>query len=171
APDRPDLHRARSRRPPLRPGVCPRGASEGGIRQRRRGGRQARRRGRGDGVRASGPLGAVWQGWAKPGRGDRAHGRAVLTTEETVNAFNEAFGAHDVDRVMALMTDDCVFENTLPPPDGERHLGQEYGVRFWETFFRDSPEARFEAEEMIVAGDRAVVRWRFDWGGGHVRGV
>ncbi len=24
---------------------------------------------------------------------------------------------------------------------------------------------------MIVAGDRAVVRWRFDWGSGHVRGV
>jgi len=72
---------------------------------------------------------------------------------------------------MSLMTDDCVFENTLPPPDGERFVGQTDVRRFWDTFFRDTPQARFEAEEMVVAGDRAVVRWRFDWGGGHVRGI
>jgi hypothetical protein len=24
---------------------------------------------------------------------------------------------------------------------------------------------------MVVAGDRAAVRWRFDWGSGHVRGI
>lgn len=95
----------------------------------------------------------------------------ALTTEQTVNAFNEAFGRHDVDGVMALMTEDCVFENTLPPPDGERHVGQEDVRKFWDAFFQETPQARFEAEEMIVAGDRAVVRWRFDWGSGHVRGV
>jgi ketosteroid isomerase-like protein len=93
------------------------------------------------------------------------------STEETVNAFNEAFGRHDVDAVMALMTDDCIFENTLPPPDGERHTGQADVRRFWEKFFADTPKARFEAEEMVVAGDRAVVRWRFGWGDGHVRGI
>jgi ketosteroid isomerase-like protein len=93
------------------------------------------------------------------------------STEATINAFNEAFGRHDVDAVMALMTDDCIFENTLPPPDGERHVGQKAVRKFWETFFTESPHASFEAEEMVVAGDRAVVRWRFDWGGGHVRGI
>jgi predicted ester cyclase len=72
---------------------------------------------------------------------------------------------------MALMTEDCVFENTLPPPDGERHVGHVAVRRFWDTFFRDTPQARFEAEEMVVAGDRAAVRWRFDWGSGHVRGI
>jgi hypothetical protein len=24
---------------------------------------------------------------------------------------------------------------------------------------------------MVVAGDRAAVRWRFDWGDGHIRGI
>ena len=72
---------------------------------------------------------------------------------------------------MSLMTDDCVFENTLPPPDGERFAGQAAVRKFWSDFFRDTPQARFEAEEMVVAGDRAVVRWRFDWGEGHVRGI
>ena len=93
------------------------------------------------------------------------------STEATINAFNEAFGRHDVDRVMALMTDDCVFENTLPPPDGERHVGQVAVRKFWTDFFTSTPQARFEAEEMVVAGDRATVLWRFDWGSGHVRGI
>ena len=96
---------------------------------------------------------------------------AGASTEDTVNAFNEAFGRHDVDAVMRLMSDDCVFENTLPPPDGERVVGQAAVRRFWERFFADTPRASFVAEEMFVAGDRAVVRWRFDWGDGHVRGV
>ncbi len=41
-------------------------------------------------------------------------------TLEIVERFNEAFNRHDVDAVMRLMTEDCVFENTRPAPDGER---------------------------------------------------
>jgi ketosteroid isomerase-like protein len=93
------------------------------------------------------------------------------STEATVTAFNEAFGRHDVDAVMALMTDDCIFENTLPTPDGERYVGAGAVREFWSKFFHDSPRAAFETEEMVVAGDRAVVRWRFDWGDGHIRGI
>jgi hypothetical protein len=29
----------------------------------------------------------------------------------------------------------------------------------------------FSAEEVIDAGDRVVTRWRYDFDGGHVRGV
>ncbi len=93
------------------------------------------------------------------------------STEATINAFNEAFGRHDVDAVMALMTDDCIFENTLPTPDGERHVGQRAVRAFWTKFFHDSPSAAFETEEMVVSGDRATVLWRFEWGDGHVRGI
>ena len=35
-----------------------------------------------------------------------------------------------------------------------------------------TPSARFTTEEQFCDGvDRAVVRWRYDWGAGHVRGV
>lgn len=44
-------------------------------------------------------------------------------TTETIDRFNEAFNRHDVDAIMALMTDDVVFENTSPRPDGERFEG------------------------------------------------
>lgn len=96
-------------------------------------------------------------------------------TLDTVRRFNEAFNRHDVPAIMALMTDDCAFENTRPRPDGERHAGQAAVRAFWESFFARSPSARFDAEEEFATGDRCVVRWVYHWmrdgEPGHVRGV
>jgi ketosteroid isomerase-like protein len=83
-------------------------------------------------------------------------------TLAAVDAFNEAFNAHDVDAVMERMTDDAVFESTSPPA-GERHEGAA-GVRAaWEAFFAASPSAHFDAEDVIVTGNRCVVRWVYTW--------
>jgi ketosteroid isomerase-like protein len=97
-------------------------------------------------------------------------------TRDIIDRFNDTFNRHDVDAVMALMTDDVVFENTSPAPDGERYEGQTAVRAFWERFFASTPSARFETEDMFTAGDRATVRWRYTWTGadgtpGHVRGV
>jgi ketosteroid isomerase-like protein len=94
-------------------------------------------------------------------------------TLDVIRRFNEAFNRHDVDGVMALMTADCVFENTLPAPDGERFEGAPAVRAFWQRFFQTTPAARFETEESFAVGDRCVVRWVFRWDdrGGHVRGV
>jgi len=87
-----------------------------------------------------------------------------------VERFNQAFDNRDVGAVMAAMTADCVFEDTAPP-DGVRHTGQAEVRAAWEKLFASSPEARFTAEEVVEAGDRVVIRWRYDYAGGHVRGV
>jgi len=76
-------------------------------------------------------------------------------TRNTVTRFNEAFNRHDVDAVMALMTEDCLFDSTRPPPDGERLVGQAQVRKFWEEFFQRSPHARFETEEVVAAGTGA----------------
>jgi ketosteroid isomerase-like protein len=81
---------------------------------------------------------------------------------EAVDRFNDAFNEHDVDAVMAAMTDDCVFESTAPP-HGERFEGAAAVRAAWEQFFAASPTAHFDAEEVIVAGDKCVVRWRYSW--------
>ena len=91
-------------------------------------------------------------------------------TLAAIERFNAAFNRHDVDEVMRCMTDDCIFENT-PPPDGERFVGSAAVRAFWEQFFAASPRALFETEEQFAVDDRAVVRWRYQWNGGHVRGV
>jgi len=64
----------------------------------------------------------------------------TLSTLAAVRRFNEAFDRHDVDGVMAAMTEDCVFENTSPPPDGERYAGPDSVRTFWERFFDSSPD-------------------------------
>jgi ketosteroid isomerase-like protein len=92
-------------------------------------------------------------------------------TLATIEHFNDAFNRHDVDAVMSLMTDDVIFENTAPPPEGERYEGQEAVRAFWATFFAGTPQAQFSAEDTIAAGDRCTVRWRYSWGDGSIRGV
>jgi cation diffusion facilitator family transporter len=83
-------------------------------------------------------------------------------TTAAVDRFNEAFNRHDVDAVMAAMTDDCVFENTSPP-NGDRFEGQEQVRGAWEAFFAASPTAHFDAEDVITDGDRCIVQWRYTW--------
>jgi steroid delta-isomerase-like uncharacterized protein len=96
-------------------------------------------------------------------------------TLAAVHRFNDAFNRHDVAAVMAQMTEDCVFDSTRPPPDGERIAGQAAVRTFWESFFARSPQARFETEEAFALEDRAVVRWVYHWTRdgvpGHIRGV
>ena len=101
---------------------------------------------------------------------------ATTDTVRIIEHFNTVFNRHDVDAIMAAMTEDCVFENTSPFPDGTRYVGQAAGRAFWAEFFAGSPHARFSTEDMFAAGDRCVVRWRYDWGApdgepGHIRGV
>ena len=96
-------------------------------------------------------------------------------TLTTVEDFNTAFNLHDVDALMKRMTDDCVFENTSPFPDGTRLDGADAVTMYWEKFFAANPDAFFEVEEIFAAGDRCVVRWIYHkmkegkpW---HLRGV
>ena len=61
------------------------------------------------------------------------------STLATIQRFNAAFDRRDAEAVMAAMTEDCVFENTYPPPDGERCEGQAAVRAFWEKFFASPP--------------------------------
>ena len=90
--------------------------------------------------------------------------------------FHDALNRHDVDAMMALMTDDCVFENTYPAPDGTRYTGQKAVRDFWEEFFQSSPKAVIEVEEIFALENRCVLRWLYRWVDGdsqpgHIRGV
>jgi ketosteroid isomerase-like protein len=100
---------------------------------------------------------------------------AAATTRAVVDRFNETFNRHDADALAALMTDDTVFEDTSPAPDGRRIEGKAAVVAFWREWFARNSDAIFEAEDVIVSGDRVVVRWIYrkvrngqPW---HLRGV
>jgi ketosteroid isomerase-like protein len=96
-------------------------------------------------------------------------------TRAAIDSFNEAFNRHDADALAPLLTEDTLFEDTSPAPDGRRVEGKAAVVEFWRGWFVRNPDARFEAEEVIVSGDRATVLWVYQkmrngqtW---HLRGV
>jgi ketosteroid isomerase-like protein len=96
-------------------------------------------------------------------------------TRAAINRFNEAFNQHDADALADHLTDDTVFEDTSPAPDGRLVEGKAAVVEFWRGWFARNPDARFEAEEVILSGNRAVVPWVYHkmrngqpW---HLRGV
>ena len=100
---------------------------------------------------------------------------AAASTLDVVSRFNDAMNRHDAAAVAALLTDDTVFENTGPAPDGTRLEGRDAVAAFWQRWLTANPDAVFETEAIAVAGDCCTVRWVYrkqrqgqPW---HLRGV
>jgi len=83
-------------------------------------------------------------------------------TTEVLQAFADAWNRHDIDALMAFMSDDCVFEASAGPDVcGTRYAGSE-AVRagyaeVWATF----PDACWANARHFVHGDRGVSEWTF----------
>ena len=94
---------------------------------------------------------------------------------DVVQRFNDAINRHDAAAVAALLTDDTVFENTAPAPDGTRIQGKAAVAAYWEKWFGSNPDAKFEAEDVVVAGNRVTVQWIYrkmrDGKPWHLRGM
>ena len=93
-----------------------------------------------------------------------------------VSRFGAAWEAWDMAAVVAMLSTDAVFESTGPAPDGRRIEGRDAIRAEWEAMDAATRDPSFVFEEVVVAGERAVARWRFGWTNddgspGHVRGV
>ncbi|MGP3956907.1 nuclear transport factor 2 family protein [Nonomuraea sp. 3N208] len=98
---------------------------------------------------------------------------SLSTTADVIDHFNRAFVDHDPAALTDLIGDDCVMEAIQPAPDGARYEGREACLTFWQALAEDRT-TQFEPEEVVVAGDRATIRWRYRFGDGpadSVRGV
>ena len=93
-----------------------------------------------------------------------------VSSIEVVEAFGAAWAAHDLDAALGFLTEDCIFDATGPAPDGTLYTGKDAIRKAWQDIFDDT-SSKFEAEETVGSGDRVIQRWRYSWGGGHVRGV
>jgi hypothetical protein len=94
-------------------------------------------------------------------------------TVEIMRRFNNAFRSHQPEMLDDLVADDCVMEGIQPAPDGSRLEGREACLAFWHALAGD-PNNIFTVEDVAIAGDRAVIRWRYHYGDGQenaVRGV
>lgn len=93
-----------------------------------------------------------------------------MNSLDVIERFGSAWADHNIEQVLSMLTDDCVFESTGPAPDGMRCAGREAVRAAWQPIFDDTT-TRFEVEQTIVAGDRVVQLWRYEWSDGHVRGI
>lgn len=87
----------------------------------------------------------------------------VESAIRVVLAFNKAFNRHDVVGIIQLLSDDCLFDDSYPAPDGTVYTGKEAITQFLHNFFRKSPQAHIEIEDISGFGHRCVMRWRCEW--------
>jgi len=80
--------------------------------------------------------------------------------EDFLQSFVDAFNAHDIKAIMALMTDDCVFEASAGPDfDGEKFTGQQEVKKAFEDEFATYPDAYWGNAKHFVSGNRGFSEW------------
>lgn len=83
-------------------------------------------------------------------------------TEAFLQSFADAFNAHDLDSIMAHMTDDCVFQASGGPDmDGQKFTGQEQVRHAFQDVFVTYPDARWGDARHCIQGDRGISEWVF----------
>lgn len=79
-----------------------------------------------------------------------------------LDAFADAWNRHDLDALMSMMTDDCVFEASAGnAAAGQRHEGQEAVRSAFAAVFEQFPDAHWGNARHFVTGDRGVSEWTF----------
>jgi len=77
--------------------------------------------------------------------------RRRQTAGEVVRAFNEALNRHDLASMLDHLTEDTVFENTSPAPDGSRYVGREAVSAFWQEFLRSLVRRGLKGVQLVTS--------------------
>ncbi len=79
-----------------------------------------------------------------------------------LDQFAQAWNRHDLDALMSMMTEDCVFEASGgDSADGTRYEGQEAVRASFASVFERFPDAHWGDAEHVVSGDRGFSQWTF----------
>jgi steroid delta-isomerase-like uncharacterized protein len=82
-------------------------------------------------------------------------GDAPRELERTIERYNEAWNAHDVEAIVALHASDMVFENHTA---GERVAGDEVGPHI-ARIFENWPDLRFSGRRLYARDGLVVSEW------------
>src|SRR6516165_6784272 len=84
----------------------------------------------------------------------------AMTIKDLDAFFDAGWNRHDVDFLMTLMSEDCVFESAAGPDIcGTRHEGRERVREAFARVFKLYPDAHFGKVRHFIADDRAVSEW------------
>jgi ketosteroid isomerase-like protein len=77
-----------------------------------------------------------------------------------LEAFLDAFNAHDVDAIMSCFTEDCVLDMPRgPAPGGRRLVGREQVRTGIQARLDGIPDVRYSDDRHWTCGDRGVSEW------------
>jgi len=90
-----------------------------------------------------------------------------MVTMELMKAISAAFNARDVDRIVSFFAEDGVFcLSRGPEPVGRTLKGKAVIRKVLADRFGQIPDMRWDNEEYILAGDRAISVWTVRGKGG-----
>jgi ketosteroid isomerase-like protein len=79
-----------------------------------------------------------------------------------LDRFADAWNRHDLDALMSMMTDDCVFEASAGPDvNGQRSEGRPAVRAAYAAVFDTFQYAHWANPRHVIAGNRAVSEWTF----------
>jgi steroid delta-isomerase-like uncharacterized protein len=81
---------------------------------------------------------------------------------QLLDRFADAWNRHDLDALMSMMTDDCVFEASAGPhANGQRSEGTQAVRAAYAAVFEAFPDAHWASPRHFIAGNRAASEWTF----------
>ena len=87
----------------------------------------------------------------------------VESPTRSVIAYKEAFNNRDVDAILALLSENCVFE---PEQNGLVLTGKAEIKEYFENFFKNKPRTALKGMDLFQAGYHVVFRWELNGKGG-----
>jgi steroid delta-isomerase-like uncharacterized protein len=80
--------------------------------------------------------------------------------EPDLDALLDAFNAHDVDAILELFTDDCVYDAPRgPAPGGRRYAGKDEVREGFQARFDGIPDVAWTDACHFTSGDRGASEW------------
>ena len=82
--------------------------------------------------------------------------------ERLLIEHSDAWNRHDIDRLMSLFADDCVFEASGgPEPHGCRYVGRAEVRTAFADVLDSMPDANWgDGRHFVISGDYGVSEWR-----------
>ncbi len=88
--------------------------------------------------------------------------RADADLLELLDRFADAWNRHDLDALMSMMTEDCVFEASAGPEvNGQQSTGKEAVRAAYAAVFEAFHDAHWAGARHFIAGNRGASEWTF----------